>query len=150
MPDVLSSNPEVAAGAAASGLLGLFLLRRRRKKTIRISAPITSTPSDTPSPIPVLAPVDNPFSIGRFEGAEGLEVESRDDSSDEAVAVEVVRATLYPISGSASILDGSDNVVVNVKSVVKDQETNVKTLSLDAMELQTPYMALSIRKLWGE
>jgi hypothetical protein len=85
MPGVLSPAPEVATVAAAWGLLNLSFFRRRCRKTVRIRAPMPSTPSNTPSPIPAFAPVDNPLSIGLFEGAEGLEVESRDDKSDDAL-----------------------------------------------------------------
>jgi hypothetical protein len=81
--------------------------------TIRLSAPMPSTPNDTPSPIPAFAPVGNALLIGLLEGAVGLEVESRDDKSD--VAVEVARAILYPNTGIAATLDDSDNVVVIIE-----------------------------------
>ena len=93
-------------------------------------------PSDAPSPIPTFAPVDNPSSDELFEGAvpvgderssEKLEVESRDEKSDEAVvkpaeesavAVEVARATLNPTTAIAPTLDDADNVVVAIDQSV--------------------------------
>lgn len=108
----MHSAPDISTGA---GLLDVSFFRRRCRKTIRLSAQMPSTPNDTPSPIPTFSPVDNSLSVGLLEGAEGLEDESRDDKSGEAVAVGVARATLYPNTGIASTSDDSDNVVVTVE-----------------------------------
>ena len=126
MPDALPSAPDISTGAAAGGLLDLSFLRRRCKKASRISAPIPSTPSDTPSPIPALAPVDKPLSWG--------------DKSDES---EVARATLYPTIAIAPTLDDSDNVVVTFDG--NSPEAYVKTMPLDTLEVQVRYSRLSLR-----
>jgi hypothetical protein len=76
------------------------------------------------------------LSIGRFEVAEGFEYESWDDKSDEAVAVVVACATLYPTIGIAATVDDSDNVVVTIMWVVGHPEANVNTMSLDTLEIQ--------------
>ena len=111
-------------------------------------------PSATPTPIPATAPVDNRLSVGRFKGAEELEVESWvgksdgavavgvenwDDISCEVIAAEVARATLYPIKAIAPTVDESFNVVVTITWSVGHPEAYVNTRFLGTLDLQTAF-----------
>lgn len=86
-----------------------------------------STPSEAPTPMPALTPVDNPSCLGLFIivvvgnscSFEELDVEVRYEAAvgftDELDnIVEVARAKLYPTTAMAPTLEEADNVVVAV------------------------------------
>jgi hypothetical protein len=94
-----------------------------------MSATIPITPTDTPSPIPIFAPVDIPSSVGEGFAVEDVgdrafveEIGDANDSDEELVmlpeeldvGVEVAGATLKPTTAIAPTLDSRATVVSTI------------------------------------
>lgn len=114
--------------AGSLGTSDRFPFRRRSNSIAKISAAVPITPSVTPRPMPIFAPVDIPLSLeGMIEPGEVGNRPFVDEAGDAGVKeelaklvelpeglgleVEDVRATLKPTTAIAPTLDSRDTVV---------------------------------------